>query len=71
MLLRRVPGFLDLLGTLRGATGELLRLVLDLLMQALEDRKHIPLESLFGLEVRVDDCLCVVAQVLEETGNTT
>lgn len=69
LLLRRVAQLLHLLGARVGARVELLGLVLDLLVQALEDGEHGALDALLRLEVGVDHGLRVGAQVLEEAGD--
>ena len=64
MFLCGISGFVDLLRTLTGTTGELLRLVLDFLVQAIEDRENGTLEVLFGFDMRVDHALCNVRKGL-------
>ena len=59
-----------LLGALLGTVRELLGLVLDLLVQAVEDRQDGPLDALLRLDVRVDEGLGVGAHVLEEAGDS-
>merc|ERR1712093_722876 len=57
MFLCGISGFVDLLRTLTGTTGELLRFVLDFLVQAIEDREN--------------GTLGVLSHVLEKACNST
>ena len=69
VLLGGVARLLDLLGALLGAVGQLLGLVLDLLVQALNDRQGRALDGFLRLEIGVDQRLGVDAHVLEEAGD--
>lgn len=70
MLLGEGAGLLDRLGSLGCARAQLLGLVLDLLVQALEGREDAVLDVLFAVEVHVDNALGVVAHVLKQPGNS-
>lgn len=69
VLLGCVAQLVNLLGARVGARVELLGLVLDFLVQALEDGQDGALEALFGLDVGVDHGLGVGAHVFKEAGN--
>lgn len=53
VLLCQVAGLLDGFGALQCAGAQLLGLVFDFLVQALEGREHSVLDTLFALEVHV------------------
>ena len=66
----RPRAFSTALAPFDGAGAELLGLVLDLLVQALEGGEDAFLEVVFALQVHVHHALGVVAKVLEQTSHT-
>lgn len=69
MLLGRVARPINLLGALLCPVCELLGLILDFLMQALDNWEDGTFDALLRLGIRVDQGLGIGAHVLEEAGH--
>ena len=66
-----VPSLVDALGTFHRTPRELFGLVLDLSVEAFQDREDGSLDVFLSLEMRVGDALRIGPDILEKASNST